>query len=82
MIETSQFAFPKPKDLEGVVTLSKSEKKNLRVKYFVLQGGICGCGCGRRMTLELDRMDTATLEHSVPRSAGCVKNDDPATNLT
>jgi len=82
MIDYSQFAQPKPRDIEGVVVLTKAQKKALRVKYFVLQGAICGCGCERRMTLELGRMDTATLEHTVPRSAGCVKNDDPETNLT
>lgn len=69
--------FPKPKELEGVVTMTPRQKTIRRRQLYLAQHGICGCGCGRRMSLELDRMDTATLEHHTPRSMGCKKNDSP-----
>jgi hypothetical protein len=77
MIDTTGMAFQKPRHREKVVTLSQKEKTQLRREFFVKQAAICGCGCGRLMTLELGQINTAELEHHVPNKMGCVKNDAP-----
>ena len=68
-------AFPKPKELEGIVTLTKAQKTAKRKELFKAQRGRCACGCGRLMTLELDRLDTCTIDHATPNKMGCLKQD-------
>lgn len=70
-------AFPKPSEIEGRQTLSAEKKRRLRFKLFHDQKGYCGCGCGQRMSIESDRLDTATLEHFSPNKMGCKKDDGP-----
>lgn len=68
-------AFPKPCELEGIETKTAKQKRATRTTLFIQQGALCGCGCGRRMTLEADRMDSCTLDHQKPNKAGCRKQD-------
>lgn len=73
-------AFPKPAELEGIVTLTPAQRAHKRTELYHKQRGICACGCGRRMSWEQDRMDTATLDHIQPQPMGHAKNDND-TNL-
>jgi hypothetical protein len=65
----------KPYQREGHVYLTRQQKSKLRIKFFNEQRGICGCGCGRPMTLELGNFATASLEHTKPQPMGHKKND-------
>lgn len=68
-------AFPKPHELEGIVTLTEAEKREKRKELFREQRGRCACGCGRSMTMDLDVMATATIDHYTPNKMGCRKQD-------
>lgn len=68
-------AFPKPSQLEGLITLTTKQRAEKRKALFVKQNGICACGCGKPMSEEYGRMDSCTLEHIEPQPAGHAKND-------
>lgn len=68
-------AFPKPCEIEQVVTLNPRQRAIKRRELYDAQFGSCGCGCGQRMTWDTGQMSSCTLEHEVIRSAGCKKND-------
>ena len=78
MIDTTGLPYEKPRHKEGIVTLSQKEKTRLRRLFYAKQKAICGCGCGRFMTLVLGEINTAELEHHIPNKMGCVKNDAPS----
>lgn len=67
-------AFPKPCELENVVSLNPAQRAHKRQELFHKQRGRCGY-CGRKMSQEHDRMDSCTLEHKNPRPMGCKKQD-------
>lgn len=69
-------AFPKPSEIEGKVTLSPEDRKQLKLGFFVRQKGRC-CTCGERMTLEFGYPNTATLGHKNPEPMGAAKRDNP-----
>lgn len=66
----------KPSLAEGITTISPAERANRRNLLYWQQDGMCACGCGQRMTLVPDRMDTCTLDHITPNKMGCKKNDN------
>lgn len=68
-------AFPKPAELEGLVTLTPAQRTHKRLELFILQAGVCACGCGRKMSNSVGYPDSAELEHVTPRPAGCKKQD-------
>jgi 5-methylcytosine-specific restriction endonuclease McrA len=72
MIRTYGMAFPKPGARK--VTLSMEERGRKRTELFHRQHGRCAA-CGRWMSLEPGRMDSATLDHVAPEPMGCAKND-------
>lgn len=67
-------AFPKPAELEGIVTLSKVQRAHKRQELFHKQRGRCA-ECGRKMSQESDRMDSCTLDHKEPQPMGHRKDD-------
>lgn len=73
-------AFPKPGQLEGIVTLTQAQRANKRQELYHRQCGMCACGpdskgCGRKMSRTVGEMDSAELDHITPQPAGCKKQD-------
>jgi len=68
-------AFPKPHEIEQIVSLTPKQRANKRRELFDQQCGICACGCGRPMVWPQGQMDTCTVDHRVIRPAGCKKQD-------
>lgn len=67
-------AFPKPAEIEGIITISPAKRAHKRNELFHKQRGKCA-ECGRKMSLEHDRMDSCTLDHIEPQPMGHAKND-------
>jgi hypothetical protein len=70
----------KPKDREGLVSLTPKERRKIRFELFNEQHGICACGCGQRMTLIQYQYNSVTLEHKKVQPMGH-KKDDRRENL-
>lgn len=67
-------AFPKPCEVEDIVTLTTAQRAHKRQELFHKQRGKCA-ECGRQMSQEYDRMDSCTLGHIVIQPMGHKKND-------
>ena len=66
----------KPHQLEQKITLTMEQRAEKRKQLFYKQGGLCACGCGRRMILDSGYFGSATLDHIAPEPAGCKKRDN------
>ena len=69
-------AFPKPKDLEGKVTLTAKQRSELLDAFCEKQQTKC-CRCRCEMIREAGHMNTATLGHRRPEPMGARKRDNP-----
>lgn len=76
MIDTKDFAFPKPFEKEGLISLSRKKRREKRLELFEKQNRLCA-ECGKRMTLEPDLPNSCTLGHKIINKMACRKNDDP-----
>ena len=65
----------KPKDREGKITLSPSQRRAKRDTLYVSQGERCA-SCGCQMTLKPYHFNSAELDHIKPQPAGCAKRDN------
>lgn len=75
-IDHAESAFPKPKDRERRVTLSRTERRDLLNALYSRQDARCAV-CGVRMTREYGEMRCATLGHRRPEPMGAKKRDNP-----
>lgn len=66
--------FPKPKAIEGKVTLSVAERRDKRIELCIRQNWRCAY-CGTIMSRNQGNFRSPELDHISPEPAGCSKND-------